>query len=154
VCGYPIKSGSGDLYGGGLYQDSSTATTTPQGIAIKQAALKFGDGKTLPFAPCKRGYLPMRSVGSKGQQEQRKMVACLYHEKFRRKRLARDKGQCRKGEADPNQLFWSETKHAICTTAAATVHAKVEKSRFEKGILEKVTESKEVNAIRRGSSNQ
>jgi len=149
VCGYPVKSGSGDLYGGGLYQDSSTATTTPQGIAIKQAALKFGDGKTLPFAPCKRGYLPTRSVEIKGQQEQRQMVACLYHEKFRRKRLARDKGQCRKGEADPNQLFWSEleTKHAICTTAATatatvTVHTKVEKSILEKGIIEKVTESK------------
>ena len=80
----------------------------------------------------------------------------MYHEKFRRKRLARDKGQCRKGEADPNQLFWSETKHAICTTAATaagTAHTKVEKSILEKGVFEKVTESKEDNATERVLSN-
>ena len=108
VCGYPIKSGSGDLYGGGLYMDSSAATLTPQGKAIKQASLDFGDGKTLPFPPCKRGYIPIVRDGDDDDKPVKFLVACSFHEKARRKRLAREKGKLRGGEADPQQLFWSK----------------------------------------------
>mmetsp|Transcript_7189 Transcript_7189/g.17525 ORF Transcript_7189/g.17525 Transcript_7189/m.17525 type:complete len:151 (+) Transcript_7189:298-750(+) len=116
---------------------------TLQGRAIKRAAIDFGDGKTLPFAPCKRGYAPWVEVrpksrsdgakrcdkgdngvggtaeeegnviegttdGRKRDVEYKRMVACSFHEKHRRKRLARDKGRARRGEADPDQLFPSK----------------------------------------------
>jgi hypothetical protein len=100
VCGYPTTSGSGDLYGGGHYIDSSAATMTLQGRAIKQAAIDFGDGKTLPFTPCKKGYIPI--INGK------EMVACQYHNTKREKRLAKEDGKVRAGEADPEKLFWSK----------------------------------------------
>mmetsp|Transcript_11159 Transcript_11159/g.23645 ORF Transcript_11159/g.23645 Transcript_11159/m.23645 type:complete len:119 (-) Transcript_11159:320-676(-) len=89
---------------------------TPQGRAIKQASVDFGDGKTLPFAPCKRGYVPVvtESRGDHGsdsvesKKHCKRMVACSFHEKSRRKRLAREKDNLRGGEADPNELFWSK----------------------------------------------
>jgi hypothetical protein len=101
VCGYPTKSG-GDLYGGAHYLDSSAATMTLQGRAIKQAAIDFGDGKTLPFTPCKKGYIALLVVGDNVIQK----VACPLHEKARRKRLAKEDNQRRKGEANPDVLFW------------------------------------------------
>ena len=84
--------------------DSSAATMTPQGKAIKQASIDFGDGKTLPFPPCKRGYIPIFQDGNNNKL----LVACSFHEQARRKRLARDQGKLRGGEADPQQLFWSK----------------------------------------------
>lgn len=141
------------MYGGGLYIDSSTSTMTLQGKAIKKAAIDFGDGRTLPFAPCKRGYVPLVVVpvvrsknsssssnsidnssnggdngnGNNGakddekQKEYKRMVACSFHEKYRRKRLARDKGKLRGGEANPNELFWSKkAENATSTTETET----------------------------------
>lgn len=121
--------------------DSSASTMTLQGRAIKKASIDFGDGRTLPYAPCKRGYMPLvqdvvRSKNSNGggngndnginvakddetQKGYKHMVACSFHEKHRRKRLARDKGKLRGGEADPNELFWSkaaEKKNANSST--------------------------------------
>lgn len=84
--------------------DSSAATMTLQGRAIKQAAIDFGDGKTLPFTPCKKGYIALLMEGDTVIQK----VACPLHEKARRKRLAKEGGQRRKGEADPAVLFWSK----------------------------------------------
>lgn len=76
---------------------------TPQGKAIAGASAAFGDGTTLPFCPCKRGYVPLVAVGN----GKRRMVACSFHEKARRKRLAREGDKLRGGEADPEALFWS-----------------------------------------------
>ena len=47
-CGWPLKSG--DMYGGSHYIKSAAADMTPQGNAILEAAIKFGDGKTLPVS--------------------------------------------------------------------------------------------------------
>jgi hypothetical protein len=91
---------------------------TLQGRAIKKAAVDFGDGGTLPFAPCKRGYVPLVEVRSGAKPDAaeispsgyKRMVACSFHERARRKRLARDKGKLRGGEVDPNELFWSKAE--------------------------------------------
>ncbi|VEU36428.1 unnamed protein product [Pseudo-nitzschia multistriata] len=99
-CG--ILPSDGDLYGGGHYLEAASSNETPQGRAVLEAALRFGTGGTLPFCPCKRGYKPV----SEGPPP-RRMVACSFHEAARRKRLARDKGKLRGGEADPSELFWS-----------------------------------------------
>ena len=72
---------------------------TPQGRAIKQAAVDFGNGQTLPFTPCKKGFIPF-VVGN-----QRK-VACPLHNSAREKRLAKEKGKLRDGEYDLN-VFWA-----------------------------------------------
>ena len=72
---------------------------TPQGRAIKKAGMDFGDGKSLPFTPCKKGYIPM--VNGK------RMVACPLHNKARTKRLEKEKGQFRKGEVDLEETYWS-----------------------------------------------
>ena len=87
-----------------MYSPSSCATLTPQGIAIKGAAVRFGNGETLPFSPCKRGYIPV--------VEGEHMYACHIHHKFRKKRVSADGGIFRKGEKDLSD-FWclsSETK--------------------------------------------
>jgi hypothetical protein len=86
------------LYGGAHYVAS--AAQTLQGQAIRQAAIDFGDGRTLPFTPCKKGYQPV----VKGQR----MVACSLHNAHRQKRLNKEKGQRRDAEADPQELFWSK----------------------------------------------
>ncbi len=110
---------------------------TPQGRAIKEAAVKFGDGKTLPFAPCKKGYIPMTVVvvdsnnnnkcnnnkynnnnnkyNNNNNKTTKCFVACSFHEKARRTRLAREKGILRGGEADPKTLFWDKAEQdGIC----------------------------------------
>ena len=74
---------------------------TVQGRAIKQAAIDFGDGRTLPFTPCKKGYAPVVD----GVQK----VACSLHEEARRKRLSRESEQRRKGEVDPMATFWCQS---------------------------------------------
>lgn len=79
---------------------------TPQGRAIKQAAVDFGNGQTLPFTPCKKGFIPLVN----GQRK----VACPLHNHAREKRLAKEKGQFRKGELNLN-LFWSKHEEtSIC----------------------------------------
>jgi hypothetical protein len=104
------------LYGGGHYIDSASSTITNQGRAIKRVSTKFGDGKTLPFTPCKRGYMPIKKKvdnnnNDSNDQEQQQhdtvfMVACSFHEKLRRKRLLKENGLLRGGEAHVNELFW------------------------------------------------
>jgi hypothetical protein len=78
---------------------------TLQGRAIKRASVDFGDGRTLPFTPCKKGYIAVVALGG-GKAVRR--VACPLHEKARRRRLASEGGCTRKGEADPAVLFWSK----------------------------------------------
>jgi hypothetical protein len=113
------------LYGGGHYIDSASAKITNQGRAIKHASTKFGDGKTLPFTPCKRGYMPIKKVENNNNNNQEQhdqdqeqeeeqnnndlvfMVACSFHEKLRRKRIAKDNGMLRGGEVNVNELFWA-----------------------------------------------
>eukprot|EP00980_Cylindrotheca_fusiformis_P011971 scaffold2830_cov131-Cylindrotheca_fusiformis.AAC.92 len=74
---------------------------TLQGKAIKQAAIDFGDGKTLPFTPCKKGFIPLLG-------EERR-YACPLHNKAREKRLNKEKGKFRPGEVDLN-IFWSRSQ--------------------------------------------
>ena len=75
---------------------------TPQGKAIKQAAIDFGNDQTLPFTPCKKGYIPIVDGIRK--------VACPLHNKAREKRLLKEKGQIRPGEVSVSKLFWSNDK--------------------------------------------
>jgi hypothetical protein len=70
---------------------------TPQGRAIKQAAIDFGNCQTLPFTPCKKGYIPIVD----GERN----MACPFHNKAREKRFAKDKSEFRPGEVDLN-IFW------------------------------------------------
>lgn len=78
--------------------DSSTAKMTLQGVAIRQTSIDFGNGQTLPFTPCKRGYIPLVN----GER----MYAGSFHHMARVKRLAKEKGVFRDGEVDLN-LFWN-----------------------------------------------
>lgn len=118
VCGFPTNRGTfglldanlydaaadtrsiGDLYGGAHYTQSASADLTPQGRAIVAAAQRFGDGATLPFTPCKKGFIPVVNG--------RRMYACFHHDRFRRKRVAKENGVFRDGEADLNELWQRE----------------------------------------------
>jgi hypothetical protein len=104
--------------------DSSAACMTLQGKAIKQAAIDFGNDQTLPFTPCKKGFIPL--IG----EEQR--FACPLHNKAREKRLAKEQGKFRPGEVDLN-LFWSklksETKVKIEKTSQGKNVEKIDKER-------------------------
>jgi len=103
VCGYPTTH-RGDLYGGAHYCQSSSATLTPQGRAIQQASERFGDGSTLPFTPCKKGYIPVNAHG-------KRMAACPLHDKARWARLKKE-GHCfRKGEVDL-RILWKRAEAA------------------------------------------
>lgn len=84
---------------------------TPQGKAIKQAAVDFGDGRTLPFTPCKKGFIPV--VGGL------RKVACPLHNGAREKRLAKEKGKFRKGEIDLLDVFWA--KHEQDSSPATNI---------------------------------
>uniref|UniRef100_A0A7S0L0M0 Uncharacterized protein n=1 Tax=Asterionellopsis glacialis TaxID=33640 RepID=A0A7S0L0M0_9STRA len=70
---------------------------TPQGKALKEAAIKFGDGLTLPFTPCKKGFIPL----VKGK----KMYACPLHNKDRIARLKRENWKYRDAEVNLG-VFW------------------------------------------------
>jgi hypothetical protein len=98
VCGYPLHNG--DMYGGAHYIQSASSDLTPQGRAIQEAAVKFGDGKSLPFPPCKRYYNPYSVCKTTGRR--RKMYACRLHNELRMKRVSKE-GRWRDGE---KQLDW------------------------------------------------
>ena len=59
--------------------------------------MRFGDGATLPFTPCKKGYKPII--------DGKRFYACPLHDKARRKRVQKENGVFRKGEVDLN-IFW------------------------------------------------
>lgn len=115
VCvSFPIYSFSGDLYGGAHYSQSCSASLTPQGRAIHEASIRFGDGYTLPFTPCKKGYSPINATGEC-------MCACPLHEAARRKRLevgGNKEPTFRAGEVNLT-TFWSnqtvDKKKRTCT---------------------------------------
>ena len=96
------------MYGGAHYVDSSTATMTPQGRAIKQAAVDFGNGQTLPFTPCKKGYIPLVDGVRK--------VACPLHNLARERRLEKENGNFRMGEIDLN-FFWEKGEDSSASKA-------------------------------------
>ena len=85
---------------------------TPQGQAIREAAVKFGDGETLCFTPCKKGYIPIINGV--------KMYACPLHNKQRQARVSTQGGSFRSGEVDLN-IFWKDDsnllKENICHTS-------------------------------------
>jgi hypothetical protein len=74
---------------------------TPQGRAIDQVTKTFGDGKTLPFTPCKKGYVPFHTKTGD------RMYACPHHNKARRKRVLCQENvlSFRAGEVDL-RVFW------------------------------------------------
>jgi hypothetical protein len=83
---------------------------TPQGRAIHEATTKFGDGKTLPFTPCKKGYIPFHKTTGE------RVYACMYHHKYRRKRLMTDNGMAfRIGEINLN-LFEIKQNQKVRST--------------------------------------
>eukprot|EP00571_Detonula_confervacea_P009286 CAMPEP_0172322670 /NCGR_PEP_ID=MMETSP1058-20130122/46545_1 /TAXON_ID=83371 /ORGANISM="Detonula confervacea, Strain CCMP 353" /LENGTH=123 /DNA_ID=CAMNT_0013038477 /DNA_START=330 /DNA_END=701 /DNA_ORIENTATION=+ len=81
---------------------SAAADLTPQGRAILEAASKFGDGKTLPFTPCKKYYNPFSENGTP-------MYACRLHSDLRMKRLKKEGGKWRGGEKHLDD-FWKDKK--------------------------------------------
>lgn len=102
----------GDLYGGAHYIRSGSATLlTLQGKAILEAASKFGDGQTLPFTPCKKGYVPFvkEGFGKADAITFKRRYACPLHDEARRKRFERDGGLLafRPGEVDLT-IFWDQ----------------------------------------------
>ncbi|KAL7438239.1 hypothetical protein ACHAXM_006103 [Skeletonema potamos] len=96
------------MYGGSHYIQSAAADMTDQGRAILEAAQKFGDGKTLPFPPCKRYYNPYSEIKHDGENKTR-MYACRLHNEQRKKRLKKEGGQWRKGEKHLD-FFWTENE--------------------------------------------
>jgi hypothetical protein len=112
---------------------------TPQGRAIKQAAVDFGNGQTLPFTPCKKGFIPV--VG-----DQRR-VACPLHNRAREKRLAKEKGIFRKGEIDLN-LFWA--KHGMESSPATKLEpcVSLQPSKIEIGKTEILDQAKDKKSKR------
>ena len=77
-------------------------------MAIQAAADKFGNGKTLPFTPCKRGYIPT----VKGERK----YGCHLHHDMRKARVCKNVGdkeleklQFRSGEKDLRG-FWTTGK--------------------------------------------
>ena len=101
--------------------DSSAAKMTLQGMAIQQAAVDFGNGQTLPFTPCKRGYIPI--VNGK------RMYACSFHNKARAKRLAKDNEVFRDGEVDL-KTFWNAKEEAD----SEHIEGKLEKKKKRRSI--------------------
>ncbi|CAB9498771.1 expressed unknown protein [Seminavis robusta] len=98
-CG--ILPTTGDLYGGSHYSKLCSSNMTLQGKAMQAAALRFGDGDTLPFTPCKKGYKPFAST-------KQIMYACPLHDKERRQRVKKEGGLFRKGEVDLDLVFWKQ----------------------------------------------
>lgn len=88
---------TGDLYGGAHYLQSSSADMTPQGRAIQEASIRFGNGQTLPFTPCKKGFVPHVA----GQRR----YACPLHNRARQKRVLAANGRFRPGELNLETLW-------------------------------------------------
>jgi hypothetical protein len=80
-----------------MYVASASADLTPQGRAIQEAAVRFGDGETLPFTPCKKGFIPIVN----GQR----MHACPLHNRSRQRRLRKEGFVFRKGEVNQDE-YW------------------------------------------------
>ena len=93
---------TGDLYGGAHYLQSSSADMTPQGRAIKEASIRFGNGQTLPFTPCKKGFVPHVA----GQRR----YACPLHNQARQKRVLAANGRFRPGELNLETLWQRHEK--------------------------------------------
>ena len=111
-------SQTGDLYGGAHYLQSSSANLTPQGRAIQQASRRFGNGRTLPFTPCKKGFIPHVN----GERR----YACPLHHQARRRRVVSNEGGFRPGELDLHVLWQRyETKQ---TEAASDESGKSEEN--------------------------
>ena len=86
-------------------QKSAAADMTDQGRAILNAAKKFGDGKTLPFPPCKKYYNPYSEINEDGVKT--RLYACRLHNEQRKKRLKKEGGRWRKGEKHLD-FFWTD----------------------------------------------
>lgn len=72
---------------------------TKQGRAILQASIDFGNRETLPFMPCKKGYVPYNTKTGNFQ------VACPLHNDLRKARLDRENNECRPGEVNVRKIF-------------------------------------------------
>ena len=101
---------------------------TPQGIAIQDVSSRFGNGQTLPFTPCKRGYIPFRrrdenknknnkNTCSDGNEnhidhnnndsisEKRMLYGCHLHHDLRKARVEKNGGYFKNGEKNLRD-FW------------------------------------------------
>jgi hypothetical protein len=153
VCGYPTNRG--DLYGGGHYLVSATATLTKQGKAIYDTARRFAyppgsssssstNANTLPFTP-----MMTMTANKDGSSNSNRRVACPFHEKARRKRLASENGVFRRGEVNSETTFWNRgtTEQAdwdkdgsittTATTTGGTNDSSMKKSHFSSTIRTK-----------------
>jgi hypothetical protein len=107
---------TGDLYGGAHYSQSASATLTLQGRAIQDASRRFGDGSTLPFTPCKRGFVPMI--------QGKPMFACRLHHEQRYKRFMKEGETFRPGEVDLN-VFWGAGREGTHSQESVDLKAAV-----------------------------
>lgn len=137
ICGFPTDRG--DLYGGAHYITSGSATLlTRQGKAIVEAATKFGDGQTLPFTPCKKGYAPFVNVVGNDDDNviecQRRLYACPLHHEARMRRFMRDGGLLafRRGEVDLT-TFWQKRESSSEGPRSAAAKARNEESNAADG---------------------
>ena len=114
----PFTIRIGDLYGGAHYMQSSSADMTPQGRAIRDASVRFGDGRTLPFTPCKKGFIPFVH----GERK----FACPLHNKERRRRVMSAGGAFREGELDLHILWKRYEAETVATESHDAPATKVE----------------------------
>ena len=95
------------MYGGNHYVRS--ADRTAQGRAIAKASERFGDGKTLPFAPCKRYYNPYME----DEDGKTRLYACRLHHEARKLRV--EKRGWRVGEKRLDD-FWDEGRTVVAVS--------------------------------------
>ena len=112
-----------------MYLPSSCKDLTPQGKAIHQAAVPFGDGQTLPFSPCKRGFIPI-------VDGERKYAYHLHHEE-RMRRVNKESEMFRPGEMVLSK-FWYRTY----SSSHDTVRPCKEEMQKEESIAKKAKLSK------------
>ena len=100
---------------------------TAQGRSILNASIRFGDGRTLPFPPCKRYYNP---YGVDEMGNRMKMYACRLHHELRKKRVMKEGWRWREGEKRLDD-FWVEDedeKYGDAHGKRASSSKKVEKN--------------------------
>jgi hypothetical protein len=94
---------------------------TPQGRAIRRASVRFGNGRTLPFTPCKKGFVPYVP----GHTTPFK-YACPLHDCGRRQRVRREGGGFRQGEVDVVRLFWARHPETAPAVSSPPPHTEEE----------------------------
>ena len=122
------------MYGGSHYIMSAAADLTPQGKSILDAAMKFGDGKTLPVRICYSvinllplfthvvhshnihqsftynvQFPPCKRYYNPFSEDGTRLYACRLHSEMRMKRLKKEGWKWRDGEKHLD-YFWGDDR--------------------------------------------